>query len=66
MYQLNGGIMKTQIGSLYIHVESVDNGYILKDLTKNKENKDVKPKTYIAIDKAQLREQINELIDVHL
>lgn len=49
---------------LYIHIKGIENGFILKDLTDQKDGEE--PKTYVATNLADLRKQISDLIELRL
>jgi hypothetical protein len=48
----------------HIHIKTIENGYILKDLTGQKEGVD--PKTYVATTMKDLKDRILSLVDTHL
>jgi len=48
----------------HIHVTTVENGYLMKDLTDQKDG--VQPKTYVATSMKDLKDRIIALIDDHL
>lgn len=51
---------------LHIHVTTIENGYILKDLTDQKDKDSPKPKTYVATSMKDLKDRINTLVDDRL
>lgn len=51
---------------LHIHIKTVENGYIMKDLTDQKDKEWLELKTYVATSMKDLKSRINILVDDHL